>query len=59
MLVNPGVFVFSSMFSGSDYSSSGCFSDIGVFAFLVLAFTPANEVTEVFLINLVLDIESC
>ena len=59
MLVDPGVFVFSSMFPGSDYSSSGCFSNIGVFAFLVLAFTPVNEVTEVFLINLVFNIESC
>ena len=54
MFVDPGVFVFSSMFPGSDYSSSGCFSNIGVFALLVLSFPPVNEVTDLFLVlNLV------
>ena len=58
MLEYPGVFVLSPMFPSSHCSSSGCFTDIRIFASFISAFSSVNEVAEVVLVDFVFDVKS-
>ena len=57
MFENPRVLVFSPVLSGPYSSSSGCFADIRAFALFILAFSSVDEVTKMFLVDCVFDVE--
>ena len=46
------------MFPSSHCSSSGCFTDIRIFASFISEFSSVNEVAEVVLVDFVFDVKS-